>query len=725
MRIGKASHGPSPPQARVGPRARIRPVPSEPTAAPPAISVVICAYTRDRLPVLGEAIASLRAQTLPPHEVVLVIDHNLDLLEEARELWPHLKVVANREKQGLSGARNTGVAEAEGEIVAFLDDDAIAAPDWLRRLAATYEDPGVLGAGGTVRPRWEQGEPAWFPPEFDWVVGCTHSGMPRERSPVRNLVGANMSFRREALLEVGGFSHDLGRVGTLPVGCEETDLSIRVHQRWPRAEIVYDPEASVDHVVPPSRGTVRYFLDRCRAEGRSKAVLTRMVGSDDGLSSERSYVRRTLPLGFLRDLGEGLRGDRGGFGRAAMIAVGLAATTLDYLRVRSGLAQPDDTGDGGDRGRLRVLMVTPRSPLEQGGVERHVREVSTRMATAGIDVEVLCADPGLKAAKEETVDGVRIRTVRAWPRGRDYYFAPGIWREIGRGRWDLVHVQSYHTLVAPLAMARALRLGVPYVVTFHGGGHSSELRNRSRGLQMRLLRPLLARAARLVAVARFEVDRYGARLGIPAERFALIPNGTDLSFSDAEVAAADPEEPTLASIGRLERYKGHHRVLAAFPKVLEREPRARLLIVGTGPHEEELRRQAAELGVAEKVDLTSVPAGDAGGMAALLGRVSLVVLMSEFETHPLVALEAAAAHRRLLVADAGGLAELAADGFGRAIPLEASPEEIADAAIEELGRPLPQRSPSLASWDECAAALIDLYGSVLRSGHTSDAEPVS
>jgi glycosyltransferase involved in cell wall biosynthesis len=707
-------------------RARIRPVPSDPAAARPdrlpSISVVVCAFTAERLGVMTEAVDSLRAQAYAPHEVILVIDHAPELLAEVRERWPDLKIVANREKQGLSGARNTGVAEAEGDVVAFLDDDAIAAPDWLARLAAAYADPAVLGAGGTVRPRWVEGKPGWFPPEFDWVVGCTHSGMPQELAPVRNLVGANMSFRRRPLLEVGGFSHDLGRVGTLPVGCEETDLSIRIHQRWPEAEIVYDPEAAVDHVVPSARGRVRYFLDRCRAEGRSKAVLTGMVGSEDGLSSERSYVRRTLPLGFFRDLGDALRGDLAGFGRAAMIVTGLAATSVDYLRVRGGLAKPDGGGGEGrdaDGGPLRVLMVTPRSPLEQGGVERHVSEVSRRMAAAGAEVEVLCTDPEISAATSEERDGVRIRTVRAWPRGRDWYLAPRLWREIGRERWDLVHVQSYHTLVAPLAMLRALRLRVPYAVTFHGGGHSSQLRNRSRRLQMRLLRPLLRRAARLVAVARFEVDDYGQALGVPPERFALIPNGTDLSFSGAELATADPEVPTLASIGRLERYKGHHRVLAAFPQILAQKPDARLLIVGKGPYEEELNRQAAELGVADRVELTSVPSGDAGGMATLLGRVSLVVLMSEFETHPLVALEAAAARRRLLVADEGGLAELAAEGFGRAIPLDSPPEQIAAAALEELAQPLPQRAPSLTSWDECAMSLLDLYGSILRSEHTS------
>lgn len=701
-------------------------MPSDPAAerpdGPPTISVVICAFTTARLGVLGEAISSLRTQTCAPRQVILVVDHSPELLLAARERWPQLKIVENRERQGLSGARNTGVAEAEGDVVAFLDDDAIPAPDWLARLAASYADPAVVGAGGAVRPRWVEGKPGWFPPEFDWVVGCTHSGMPRERSPVRNLVGANMSFRRGPLLDVGGFSHDLGRVGTLPVGCEETDLSIRIHQRWPQAKILYDPEATVDHVVPAARGRVRYFLERCRAEGRSKAVLAGRVGSEDGLSAERSYARRTLPLGFLAGLRDATRGDLGGIGRATMIVVGLAATAVDYLRARGGLAKPGG-GEGVDRvdrdRPLRILMVTPRNPLGQGGVERHVIEVSRRIAAAGARLEVLCAAPAAHGPVVEERDGVRITTVPAWPRGRDWYFAPRLWSEIGRQGWDLIHVQSYHTLVAPLAMLRALTLRIPYVVTFHGGGHSSQLRNRSRGLQMRLLRPLLRRAARLVAVARFELDAYGRALGVPPERFALIPNGTDLGFSELEPADADPEVPTLASIGRLERYKGHHLVLAAFPEVLERRPNARLLIVGEGPCEEELRTQAEDLGIADRVEITSVPAGDAGGMGRLLSGVSLVVLMSEFETHPLVALEAAAARRRLLVADAGGLGELAAEGFGRAIPLDSSAGEIAAAAVEELAKPPPQRAPSLASWDDCALALVDLYRLVLKLEHSS------
>ena len=489
------------------------------------------------------------------------------------------------------------------------------------------------------------------------------------------------------------------------------------------ATILYDPEASVGHFVPAARGRLSYFSSRCRGEGRSKAILAGLVGSDSGLSEERSYVRRTLPIGFLSGLGALARGDLDGPRRAGAIVFGLFSTTAGYLgagrearRISRRRAETADGVEDGDERTPRILMVTPRSPLSQGGVERHVMEVSRRMVAAGALVEVLCTEPGGPGVSEQVRDGVRIRTVRAWPANRDWCLAPRLWREMGRQPWDVIHVQSYHTLVAPLAMLRALTLRTPYVLTFHGGGHSAEFRNRARRLQRRLLRPLLSRARRLVAVARFEVDEYGAELGLPPERFALIPNGTDLAFSEQSASnggAGDSE--AIASIGRLERYKGHHRVLAAFPYVLEEKPQSRLYIVGTGPYESELREQAAALGVEERVEITSVPADQPAAMAEMLGRVSLVVLMSEFETHPLVALEAAAAGRRLLVADAGGLSELADDGFARAVPLDESAEGLAKAVIEELALPPPDRRPRLFSWDECAEELLALYRSLIHA----------
>ena len=357
------------------------------------------------------------------------------------------------------------------------------------------------------------------------------------------------------------------------------------------------------------------------------------------------------------------------------------------------------------------MIVTPRDPLTQGGVERHVAEVARRHAAAGNEVTVLCGDAEERAPREERRDGYTIRALPARPRGRDWFFVPGLWGEIGRGRPQIIHFQSYHTLVPPLGMVRARRLGIPYVLTFHGGGHSSSLRNRARITQRLLLRPLLARAAKLVAVARFEIEQYGRELRLGPEHFVLIPNGTDLSFGAAEPDRSGP--PTVASVGRLERYKGHHRVIEAFPEVLRRRPDARLKIVGSGPYEPELRALAASLELGERVEFTSVPPDRPEEMAELLRQTWVLALLSEFETHPIAAVEAAAAGCRLLVADIGGTRELAEQGLAKAVPLDADPEVVGAAIAAEFGRPPLAQRPDVLSWDACAGRLLDLYRSLI------------
>ena len=298
----------------------------------PDISVVVCAYTEERWDDLATAVASLQSQTLAPKEIIVVIDHNPRLFARARQEIDGAAVIENSQQRGLSGARNTGIAAAAGSIIAFLDEDAMAMPDWLALLGASYADPRVLGVGGAIVPMWLSGRPGWFPEEFDWVVGCVYRGMPESAAPVRNLIGCNMSFRREVFDEIGGFRNGIGRIGTRPVGCEETELCIRARQRWPRSQLIYQPRAKVYHRVPASRSRWSYFRSRCYAEGLSKALVSRLVGPQDGLASERSYVAHTLPRGVGKGLADALlRGDPAGLARAGAIAGGLALTALGYL----------------------------------------------------------------------------------------------------------------------------------------------------------------------------------------------------------------------------------------------------------------------------------------------------------------------------------------------------------------------------------------------------------
>ena len=295
------------------------------------VSVVICSYSDARWPRLADAVESVRQQTLPATEVIVVVDNNPSLAGRARRRWPSLTIVENAEEPGLSGARNSGLARATSEIVAFLDDDAVAAPDWLEQIVPVYDDVHVVAVGGAVEARWESAPPRWFPEEFHWVVGCSYAGMPGENAVVRNVIGANMSFRREALVAVGGFDQELGRLANRPLGCEETAACIRATQARTGALVLYRPSARVFHAVPASRATWRYFAQRCRAEGQSKAALTGLVGRDASLATERTYAMQTLPLAVGRNLSSAFGGDLGALGRAAAIVIGFALTSVGYL----------------------------------------------------------------------------------------------------------------------------------------------------------------------------------------------------------------------------------------------------------------------------------------------------------------------------------------------------------------------------------------------------------
>lgn len=299
---------------------------------PISVTVVICAHTMERLEDIKAAVASVNQQTRQADEVLLVIDHNQELLETVADLGP--KVVPNTEAKGLSGARNTGTEMATSEVVAYLDDDATAEPTWLEKLVAPFSDDRVVAVGGKAIPNWDTASPDWFPPEYNWVVGCSHRGLPEQRAEVRNVIGCNMAFRKRPVVELGGFEVGLGRTASRPLGCEETELCIRLRQADQQAVILLEPEARILHRVPVQRTTWKYFFDRCRAEGNSKAYVVGLVGSDDGLASERSYVTSVLPRAFLRAAGELPRHPARSVQKMTALAGGLLATAGGYLEMK-------------------------------------------------------------------------------------------------------------------------------------------------------------------------------------------------------------------------------------------------------------------------------------------------------------------------------------------------------------------------------------------------------
>ncbi|MCU1469016.1 MAG: glycosyl transferase family 2 [Glaciihabitans sp.] len=359
-------------------------------AAPqPVISVVICSFTERRWDDVHAAVASLRAQTHAPHEIIVSVDHNPVLHSRLKASLRDVIVVPNRHGRGLSGGKNTGVELARGDVVAYLDDDAVADPGWLASLAAGYADPSVIGVGGLTLPLWPGSpsavdlattplrrdgaaarltgrRPRWFPEEFDWTVGCTYRGL--VPGPVRNVMGGNCSFRAEAFDLAGGFTTGIGRSShRRPLGCEETEFCIRLSRCAPGSALLFDDRAVIWHRVPEERAGFGYFRARCYAEGLSKALVTRSVGAGAGLASERAHAFRTLPRGALRGLHDALRGDLAGLGRAGAIAAGLVCTASGYAV--GSLPSHRDKPPGHARTPGGDLAVDPaRGP--DGGVSR-------------------------------------------------------------------------------------------------------------------------------------------------------------------------------------------------------------------------------------------------------------------------------------------------------------------------------------------------------------------
>ena len=299
------------------------------------ISVVVCAYTDARRALLDNSIESILAQLGASDQLVVAIDYNDELLHRvSTQYGTRATVVPNAAEPGISGARNSGIAASRCDVVAFVDDDAEIQPGWLELLRADYRNPAIAGVGGYAQPVWPTERPGWFPVEFDWVVGCSHKGLPTTPTPVRNLLGCNMSFRRNALDSVGGFNSEIGQVDGSLMRCDDTELCIRLNQASPSTLLLLDPDIKVRHWVTDDRTRFSYFVRRCFWEGMSKQMLSTMVGQSDALSTERRYVYAVLPIAFVRGLVSAVTtpGQRlAHLCRSGALVIGLAATTYGYV----------------------------------------------------------------------------------------------------------------------------------------------------------------------------------------------------------------------------------------------------------------------------------------------------------------------------------------------------------------------------------------------------------
>ncbi|XID93094.1 glycosyltransferase family 2 protein [Paenibacillaceae bacterium WGS1546] len=244
-------------------------------------TVAIC--THNRAKDTAEAIGSVLLQDFDKKEIEIVVvdngstDDTAQMVNGLRHRHGARIRYVFEPKLGLSIARNRAIREACGEFILFLDDDALAASQWVRHIVDVFErDPAIGCVGGKIDPLWESGEPDWIPAEHRSVFTILDYSSGVMEMPAPSIpYGANVAFRRSVFEELAPFREDLGRVGRSLLSSEESELIARLRAKH---KVYYTPYAPVKHKIAKERTTKKWFLKRMFWQGVSDAVKRRDTG---------------------------------------------------------------------------------------------------------------------------------------------------------------------------------------------------------------------------------------------------------------------------------------------------------------------------------------------------------------------------------------------------------------------------------------------------------------
>lgn len=228
-------------------------------------SVVVCTY--NRCDSLFAVLGNIAVQIMPESvtwEVVVVDNNSTDKTREAvgqvARRWPGRFRYIFEERQGLSIARNRGISEARGTVIAFTDDDVKINPDWLHNLTSSLHIGSWAGAGGRIIPVWPKSLPGWMSVDDHRTMGVfvQFDAGPDPKELSRPPYGANMAFLRTAFEKYGGFRTDLGRSGNNLLSSEDTEYGDRLLAAGERLR--YEPHAIVFHPAPENHMTRHFVL---------------------------------------------------------------------------------------------------------------------------------------------------------------------------------------------------------------------------------------------------------------------------------------------------------------------------------------------------------------------------------------------------------------------------------------------------------------------------------
>ena len=269
------------------------------------VSIIVPFFSRQRLGDVKELLDSIQAQQYDDKETLIVAERSQQLADNISSYvkekgYKGVRVLFNQGEWGSYSARNLGIEQASGDIIAFIDDDALLLPGWIEETARHYaEDESVIGLTGPILPLWQNESMSWFPREFYWIFSCTYWDW-SEKKEVRNGYGTNISFRRQAFDAAGVFKNNLegeekGKSDWQRPGVKETEFSVRVTAKTGK-RIVYNPGIKVKHKVYPYRLSTTFIMRRAYWEGYGKAWLKSRSRSsgEQVLDTEYSLLRRIL-----------------------------------------------------------------------------------------------------------------------------------------------------------------------------------------------------------------------------------------------------------------------------------------------------------------------------------------------------------------------------------------------------------------------------------------------
>ena len=309
----------------------------------PRVSIITTCYTLDRLKDIAELLDSIKAQSYKNTETLIVAERSPELADSikgyiAEKGYSHMQVLYNEGEWGSYPSRNLAIGQAKGDIIAFVDDDALLFPDWVEETVKTYaQDSSVIGVTGPILPLWEEESMSWFPRELYWIFSCTYWDV-AEKTEVRNGYCTNLSFRREAFSSCGLFKSSLGAEGGgksdwQQPAAQETEFCLRVKQGTGK-RIIYDPNTKVRHKVYGYRLTTGFIAKRAYWEGYDKAMLNRWYrpgGGEVVLSTEYELLRRIFFKLLPQTLGRLFRQPVTSWRQLWVVAIVLSCVAGGYL----------------------------------------------------------------------------------------------------------------------------------------------------------------------------------------------------------------------------------------------------------------------------------------------------------------------------------------------------------------------------------------------------------